>query len=401
MHFELAAACEVFGVDRSDIADPWYEFAVCGRPGAQVGGRFRLEPDHGFERLALADTVIVPAWADLDAAPPAELLEAVRAAHRAGCPGGLALHRGVRAGRRRAPGRPHGPPPTGCTPRSWLPGTPGCGSTPTCSTSTRAASSPRPTRPRRWTSACISSGSTTAPPSPTRSPASWSCRPTGRAARRSSSPPRCRTRRGAHPLAELLSWALRRLDRPITVEDLARQANMSSRNLARHFRATTGTTPLRWLLAQRIHRAQELLETTQDSVEAIAAATGMGTATTLRRHFNRALGVPPDAYRRTFRSERPHAGHRLRRRSPWQAPQFRAAPARRPGVRPPRRRGPGHPPCQVRDAKWYRPIARWRHAPYPRLAQDLHGNPTARGPRSALPLAGAAHRSTHLTPPHR
>jgi transcriptional regulator GlxA family with amidase domain len=115
-------------------------------------------------------------------------------------------------------------------------------------------------------------------------------------------------RRGAHPLAELLSWALRRLDRPITVEDLARQANMSSRNLARHFRATTGTTPLRWLLAQRIHRAQELLETTQDSVEAIAAATGMGTATTLRRHFNRALGVPPDAYRRTFRSERPAPG---------------------------------------------------------------------------------------------
>jgi transcriptional regulator GlxA family with amidase domain len=27
----------------------------------------------------------------------------------------------------------------------------------------------------------------------------------------------------------------------------------------------------------------------------------MGTATTLRRHFNRAIGVSPDAYRRTFR----------------------------------------------------------------------------------------------------
>lgn len=107
-----------------------------------------------------------------------------------------------------------------------------------------------------------------------------------------------------HPLAELLPWAVERLDRPLTVEDLARRANMSSRNLGRHFRSTTGTTPLQWLLTQRIRRAQELLETTGDSVDAIAEATGMGTATSLRRHFNRTVGVPPDTYRRTFRSTR-------------------------------------------------------------------------------------------------
>lgn len=38
--------------------------------------------------------------------------------------------------------------------------------------------------------------------------------------------------------------------------------------------------------------------------ELIASRTGMGTAATLRRHFHRALGVPPDVYRRTFRSHR-------------------------------------------------------------------------------------------------
>jgi transcriptional regulator GlxA family with amidase domain len=105
-----------------------------------------------------------------------------------------------------------------------------------------------------------------------------------------------------HPLGELLPWVTDRLDRPLTVTDLARQANMSSRNLGRHFRSATGTTPLQWLLTQRIRRAQELLETTDNSIDAIAAAAGMGTATTLRRHFNRTVGVPPDAYRRTFRS---------------------------------------------------------------------------------------------------
>ncbi|MEK8225737.1 helix-turn-helix domain-containing protein [Oerskovia sp. M15] len=104
-----------------------------------------------------------------------------------------------------------------------------------------------------------------------------------------------------HPLAHLLPWAMRRLDQPLTVSDLARQARMSSRHLARHFRTVTGTTPLQWLLAQRIRRAQELLETTDDSIDTIASAAGMGTATTLRRHFHRTLGVPPDTYRRTFR----------------------------------------------------------------------------------------------------
>ena len=49
-------------------------------------------------------------------------------------------------------------------------------------------------------------------------------------------------------------------------------------------------------------RAQELLETTDDGIDTIAAATGMGTATTLRRHFGRTVGVPPDTYRRTFRT---------------------------------------------------------------------------------------------------
>lgn len=105
-----------------------------------------------------------------------------------------------------------------------------------------------------------------------------------------------------HPLAELLLWVIERLDHPLTVEDLARQARMSSRNLGRHFKSVTGTTPSQWLLTQRIHRAQELLETTDDSVDTIAAATGMGTATTLRRHFNRTVGALPDTHRRTFRS---------------------------------------------------------------------------------------------------
>jgi AraC family transcriptional regulator, transcriptional activator FtrA len=105
-----------------------------------------------------------------------------------------------------------------------------------------------------------------------------------------------------HALADLIPWVLQRLDRPLTVSDLARRAGMSSRNLARHFNAVSGASPLRWLLTQRVHRAQELLETTDSSIELIASRTGLGTATTLRRHFSRQFGVPPETYRRTFRA---------------------------------------------------------------------------------------------------
>jgi AraC family transcriptional regulator, transcriptional activator FtrA len=98
-----------------------------------------------------------------------------------------------------------------------------------------------------------------------------------------------------------MPWALERLEHPLTVRDLARKAGMSSRNLARHFNVMTGISPLRWLLTQRLRRAQELLETSDLSVEQVASRTGMGTATTLRRHFSQRLGVPPETYRRTFR----------------------------------------------------------------------------------------------------
>ncbi|GAA4102626.1 helix-turn-helix domain-containing protein [Nonomuraea soli] len=106
---------------------------------------------------------------------------------------------------------------------------------------------------------------------------------------------------GEHVLAELMAWALGRLERPLTVADLARRANMSPRHLGRQFRSVSGQAPLQWLLAQRVRRAQELLESTGESVESVARSTGMGTATTLRRQFKRVVGVTPDTYRRSFR----------------------------------------------------------------------------------------------------
>ena len=102
-------------------------------------------------------------------------------------------------------------------------------------------------------------------------------------------------------LSPTLDWALEHLDEPLVVEDLARRALMSPRTFARRFRAATGTTPLQWLLRQRIALSQRLLETTELPVEHIATRCGFGSATALRVHFRRSTGTTPLLYRRTFR----------------------------------------------------------------------------------------------------
>jgi transcriptional regulator GlxA family with amidase domain len=105
---------------------------------------------------------------------------------------------------------------------------------------------------------------------------------------------------GTDPLAATLDWALAHLDEPLTVEDMARRALMSPRTFARRFRAVTGTTPLQWLLRQRILNAQRLLESTDLPVELIAQRSGFGSASVLRTHFKRMLDTSPLTYRRAF-----------------------------------------------------------------------------------------------------
>jgi transcriptional regulator GlxA family with amidase domain len=75
---------------------------------------------------------------------------------------------------------------------------------------------------------------------------------------------------------------------------------MSPRTFARKFRAESGTTPAAWLNRQRILRAQQLLEQTDEGLEQIAQLTGFGAAAVMRHHFLKVLQTTPTNYRRTF-----------------------------------------------------------------------------------------------------
>ena len=102
-------------------------------------------------------------------------------------------------------------------------------------------------------------------------------------------------------LADTCAWVVGRLAEPTTVDDMARHAGYAPRTFARHFRAETGMTPLRWLTAQRLLEARRLLEATGLGIDEIAHRCGLGTAANLRLHLARESATTPSAYRTAFR----------------------------------------------------------------------------------------------------
>lgn len=102
-------------------------------------------------------------------------------------------------------------------------------------------------------------------------------------------------------LRAVLQWVEGNLERQLTVDELARRAAMTPRTFARRFKSATGTTPLQWILHQRVVASQRMLETTRLSVDEIAATVGFGSAAALRQHFTKVVGSTPSAYRSMFR----------------------------------------------------------------------------------------------------
>ena len=297
--FELGVLCEVFGIDRTDQGVPAFDFLICAEtPGAAVPTRtgFAITAAHGFDRLADADLIAVPA---IESGPyPEALLQGLRDAVARGarvmsvCSGAFVLAAaGVLDGRRAT--------------THWF------------HTDELAARYPAidveldvlfvedgPVLTSAGTAAGIDAclhlvreefgaavASTIArrmvvPPQ----------RDGGQRQYVESPVPEV----GADTLQPVLEWALEHLDRDLSVPALARRALMSERTFARRFRAETGATPHQWVTGQRVLLARRMLETTDASVEQIASRTGLGTAAILRHHFTRIVGASPQAYRRNF-----------------------------------------------------------------------------------------------------
>ncbi|GLY20207.1 DJ-1/PfpI family protein [Kineosporia rhizophila] len=300
--FEFAVPCEVFGLDRSDIADPWYRLRFCGsQPHYRTAAGLTVTPDGDLAALEAADTVLVPA---MDRAnqlkPPPDVVEAVRRAYDRGarivaiCAGSYLLaEAGILQGRRMT--------------THWMSAVdftyryPGVHFAPEVlyvsdgnvhtSAGTGAAIDLCLHLVRLDHGAAVANEVARRMVVP----------PHREGGQRQFVPPVQLAPDGQDPIGLALGWALQRLHQPLTVADLAQQAHLAPRTFARHFRERTGATPLQWLIQQRVRLAQELLETTDEPVEAIATRTGFGTAAGLRQHFQKIATISPSSYRHLYR----------------------------------------------------------------------------------------------------
>ena len=301
--FGLGVAFEVFNDDRSAHGVPRFDFDLCAvRPGlVHLEKGLSVQVDHGLDRLEQADLVHVLSWHDFDIDPPDDVLAALRQAYDRGaiiashCTGAYVLAAaGLLDGKRATTHWQYADRLAKLFPEVKV--DPDVlyvdeGQILT-SAGTAAGVDMSLYLVRREHGAHVATAiarDMIVPPHRDGGQAQYITAPVA---------PECTDER----FAEVMDWASGNLHEPITVDTLAGRAAMSPRSFARHFKAVAGTTPHAWLLTQRLHRAEELLETADLSIEEIAARAGFGTAAALREQFVRRRGVAPRDYRRTFRA---------------------------------------------------------------------------------------------------
>lgn len=116
---------------------------------------------------------------------------------------------------------------------------------------------------------------------------------------------------GSRRLQRLLEWMRAHPQDSQRLDTLAARMHMSVRTFTRRFRQLTGLTVVQWRLRQQLGRAQQLLESTSQSIERVAVQSGFGSAPVLRRHFKALSGISPTEYRKRWRrgsASRPGGG---------------------------------------------------------------------------------------------
>lgn len=300
--FELGCAAQMFGIERAGLPVR-YTFGVCTeRPGpiATLAG-YDMLVTAGLDALDGADTVVVPGWLPAERPPSPTVVQALRRAHSRGtrvvsiCSGAFALaHAGLLDGRKATTHWALADEFAARFPQ--IPVDPDVLYVDHGDVATSAGAG-------AGIDLCMHLIRT-----------DLGARYAAQVARTMVMPPH---REGGqlqysappHPiqidgtLAPLLDWIAERLGDPVTIETMAAHARVSPRTLARRFAEQLGTSPGQWLLTQRIAAAQDLLESSDLPLDAIARRVGLSSATNLRRRFLNTLGTTPGAYRRTFRTK--------------------------------------------------------------------------------------------------
>jgi AraC family transcriptional activator FtrA len=304
--FESGVAAEIFGMTElserfsAGLISPWYSVKLCSeQPEIRLLGGATVRTSYGLDDLAAADTVVIPSVSDVAQPISPELVSAIRAADSREarlvsiCSGAFALAAaGVLDGRsatthwiyvdllrERYPAITIDPAPLYVDNGRVLTSAGCAAGLDLCLHIVRSDHGARVANDvaRRLVIAPHRGGGQaqyieTPVPEPTTD---------GR-------------------IAAGMAWALENLDSTITLDDLAAQSTMSRRSYLRQFAKATGTTPIKWLTAQRIQASLALLESSSFSVEQIADRVGFDSPVTYRYHFVRQMRTTPSEYRACF-----------------------------------------------------------------------------------------------------
>lgn len=315
--FEYAIVSEVFALERPTLGVPWYPTMIVSPERGPLkglgGGGLQVVPTAPFERIAQAKTIVIPGWRETDSPPPRRLLDALRAAARRKarivsiCSGSFVLgYAGLLDGRRAT--------------THWL-----------------YADEFRQRFPlARYeddvlyvdegdivTSAGAAAGVDACLHVVRRD---YGARIANMVARRMVVAPHRDGGQAQYVEAPLptrpgrgigasLDWARQRLDRRLSIADLAARSAMSTRTFFRRFNDQVGMSPSEWLQGERVARARSLLEAGELSLKEIPGQCGYDSPETFRAAFRRVMSVAPGEYRRRFNAEEysPAAGKRPRR----------------------------------------------------------------------------------------
>jgi AraC-like DNA-binding protein len=97
-----------------------------------------------------------------------------------------------------------------------------------------------------------------------------------------------------------IDYLSRHFDEDLTVDAIAEVIEISSSHLAHVFRAETGLSVRDYLTRVRVTIVQDLLASTDEKLESVAARVGFGDTSHLAHVFQRITGRPPSAYRRGY-----------------------------------------------------------------------------------------------------
>ena len=297
--FEFGCAIELFALERPELDVAWYDYAVCAaEPGPlRAAGGLVLQAPHGLDVLARADTIVIPGWRDVDDAPPAALLDALRAAAVRGaricsiCSGAFVLaHAGLLDGRRASTHWRYLDILAARFPAITIDATALYVADGHIVTSAGSAAGLDMLLHlvRSDYGAAIAN-----------QVAQRLVLPAHRDGGQAQLVRRPLPAPGANGVAQVMDWVRENLRAGHTTTSMAARAGMGTRTFQRQFKDRTGLAPLAWLVRERVQLAALLLETRPAlGIEAVADLAGLGSPESLRRHF-RAQGLgAPARYRR-------------------------------------------------------------------------------------------------------